>query len=51
MEVAQIMYGVSMSKDGTTKVVAQRLEGPEAEASATAPIVQAMVASEADAVH
>jgi chromosome segregation protein len=51
MEVAQMMYGVSMSKDGTTKVVAQRLEGPEAEAPATAPIVQAMVASEADAVH
>ncbi|HEX9124076.1 MAG TPA: AAA family ATPase, partial [Actinomycetota bacterium] len=26
MEVAQMMYGVSMSKDGTTKIVAQRLD-------------------------
>jgi len=28
MEVADMMYGVSMSKDGTSKVVAQRLEHP-----------------------
>jgi chromosome segregation protein len=28
MEVAGMMYGVSMSKDGTTKVVAQTLEHP-----------------------
>jgi chromosome segregation protein len=29
MEVAGMMYGVSMSKDGTTKVVGQRLEQPD----------------------
>jgi chromosome segregation protein len=29
MEIARMMYGVSMSKDGTSKVVAQRLESPE----------------------
>jgi chromosome segregation protein len=28
MEVAQMMYGVSMRKDGTSKVIAQRLESP-----------------------
>ncbi|HZP91177.1 MAG TPA: AAA family ATPase [Actinomycetota bacterium] len=28
MEVAQMMYGVSMGKDGTSRVVAQRLESP-----------------------
>jgi chromosome segregation protein len=28
MEMAEVMYGVSMSKDGTSKVVAQRLEHP-----------------------
>jgi chromosome segregation protein len=28
MEVAGMMYGVSMSKDGTSKVVAQRLDEP-----------------------
>jgi len=27
MEIAQMMYGVSMSRDGTTKVVAQDLDG------------------------
>jgi chromosome segregation protein len=27
MEVAQMMYGVSMGRDGTTKVVAQDLDG------------------------
>jgi hypothetical protein len=26
MEVAAMMYGISLNKDGTTKVVAQRLE-------------------------
>jgi chromosome segregation protein len=26
MEIAQVMYGVSMSRDGTTKVVAQDLD-------------------------
>jgi hypothetical protein len=29
MEVAGMMYGVSMGKDGTTKVLGQRLEQPE----------------------
>jgi hypothetical protein len=28
MEVAGMMYGVSMSKEGTSKVVAQRIETP-----------------------
>jgi chromosome segregation protein len=32
MEVAGMMYGVSMSKDGTSKVVAQRLDQPGAKA-------------------
>jgi chromosome segregation protein len=31
MEVAGMMYGVSMSKEGTSKVVAQRIEAPPAE--------------------
>jgi hypothetical protein len=30
MEVAGMMYGVSMSKEGTSKVVAQRIETPSA---------------------
>ena len=30
MEVAAVMYGVSMSKDGTSRVVAQRLDQPSA---------------------
>ncbi|HZD16571.1 MAG TPA: AAA family ATPase [Actinomycetota bacterium] len=30
MEVAGMMYGVSMSKDGTSKVLGQRLDHPEA---------------------
>jgi hypothetical protein len=29
MEVAGMMYGVSMGKDGTTKVLGQRLEQPD----------------------
>jgi chromosome segregation protein len=33
MEVAGMMYGVSMSKDGTTKVLGQRLEQPGARSS------------------
>jgi chromosome segregation protein len=33
MEVAGMMYGVSMSKDGTSKVIAQRLEPPAQQAS------------------
>ena len=31
MEIAGMMYGVSLNKDGTTKVVCQRLEGPQRE--------------------
>jgi chromosome segregation protein len=31
MEIAGMMYGVSLNKDGTTKVVCQRLERPERE--------------------
>jgi chromosome segregation protein len=33
MEVARMMYGVSMGKDGTSKVVAQRLESADLESS------------------
>ncbi len=29
MEIAGMMYGVSLDKDGTTKVVCQRLEPPQ----------------------
>jgi hypothetical protein len=28
MEVAQMMYGVSMSREGTSRVVGQRLDTP-----------------------
>jgi galactokinase len=28
MEIAEMMYGISLNTDGTTKVVAQRLEHP-----------------------
>ncbi|HZD80024.1 MAG TPA: AAA family ATPase, partial [Actinomycetota bacterium] len=37
MEVAGMMYGVSMRKDGTTKVVAQALDGPERGSAEEAP--------------
>ena len=30
MEIAAMMYGISLNKDGTTKVVAQQLEHPHA---------------------
>ncbi len=36
MEVAGMMYGVSMSKDGTTKVIGQRLEQPDPGSRTTA---------------
>ncbi len=50
MEVAQMMYGVSMSKDGTTKVVAQRLEALDADAPP--PQSQdAIAVPQADPVH
>lgn len=32
MEIARMLYGVSMGKDGTSKVVAQRLDHPETRA-------------------
>ena len=47
MEVAGMMYGVSMSKEGTSKVVAQRIESP-ADGSAPADTV---VVPEPDAVR
>ncbi len=34
MEIAGMMYGVSLNKDGTTRVVCQRLEHPDAAAPA-----------------
>ncbi len=49
MEVARMMYGVSMSKDGTTKVVAQSLDGATpAGNGATHP---PLAVPEPDAVH
>jgi hypothetical protein len=29
MEIASMMYGVSLNKDGTTKILCQRLEHPD----------------------
>ena len=29
MEIASMMYGVSLNKDGTTRILCQRLEHPE----------------------
>jgi chromosome segregation protein len=37
MEVAGMMYGVSMSKDGTTKVIGQRLDQPDGPGPPSAP--------------
>jgi chromosome segregation protein len=37
MEVAGMMYGVSMSKDGTTKVIGQRLDQPDGSGLPNAP--------------
>ncbi len=54
MEVAHMMYGVSMSPDGTTKVVAQSLEDAEtrgATAIAAADTGTSVAASERDRVH
>jgi hypothetical protein len=36
MEVAGMMYGVSMSKEGTSKVLAQRIDAPAASDTAGA---------------
>jgi chromosome segregation protein len=49
MEVAGMMYGVSMSKEGTSKVVAQRIETPATEASG--PAGDTVVVPEPDAVR
>ncbi len=60
MEVAQMMYGVSMSKDGTSRVVAQRLESPAAAERAPGPetaeraplaLPDGVAVPEPDAVH
>jgi chromosome segregation protein len=52
MEVAGMLYGVSMGKDGTSKVVCQRLETPASEPSGkTTPIAARLVVPEPDAVH
>jgi chromosome segregation protein len=48
MEVAQMMYGVSMSRDGTTKVVAQNLDGAS---PASASRAEAIVVPQPDPVH
>jgi chromosome segregation protein len=43
MEIAGMLYGISLNVDGTTKVVAQRMEGPsEEEASVDVPRAQAV---------
>ena len=49
MEVAGMMYGVSMSKDGTSKVVAQYIETPVGNGSA--PSADTVVVPEPDAVR
>ncbi|HET9722846.1 MAG TPA: hypothetical protein VFR44_03265, partial [Actinomycetota bacterium] len=52
MEVAGMMYGVSMSKDGTSKVVAQRLDEPGARAEVGVErLPEPVVVPEPDAVH
>jgi chromosome segregation protein len=44
MEVAGMMYGVSMGKDGTSKVLAQRLEHPQGDGAEERPAELASVA-------
>ena len=44
MEVAGMMYGVSMGKDGTSKVLAQRLEPPQGDSAEERPAELASVA-------
>ena len=52
MEVAGMMYGVSMSKDGTSKVVAQRLDEPGASAEVGVErLPEPIVVPEPGAVH
>jgi chromosome segregation protein len=50
MEVAGMMYGVSMSKEGTSKVVAQRIETPSAGEEGVEPEAT-LVVPEPDAVR
>jgi len=40
MEIASMMYGVSLNKDGTTRVLCQRLEQPVEPAPAVADVVE-----------
>src|SRR5262245_10640328 len=49
MEVAGMMYGVSMSKEGTSKVLAQRIESPES--AGPPPAGDPVVVPEADPVR
>jgi len=49
MEVAGMMYGVSMSKEGTSKVLAQRIEAPATDDPASS--VDTVVVPEPDAVR
>ncbi|HEU4356020.1 MAG TPA: AAA family ATPase [Actinomycetota bacterium] len=52
MEVAGMMYGVSMSKDGTSKVVAQRLDEPGARAEVGVErLPEPVLVPEPDVVH
>ena len=51
MEVAQMMYGVSMSKEGTSKVIGQRLETPSPPAQERPEREPVVAVSEPDAVH
>jgi chromosome segregation protein len=52
MEVAGMMYGVSMSKDGTSKVVAQRLDQPATPVAAGVErLPEPVVVPEPDAVR
>jgi len=51
MEIAQMMYGVSMSKEGTSKVIGQRLETPPPPARERPERERLVAVSEPDAVH
>jgi len=51
MEIAQMMYGVSMSKEGTSKVIGQRLETPPPPAHERPEREPLVAVSEPDAVH
>ncbi|MGZ4153090.1 MAG: AAA family ATPase [Actinomycetota bacterium] len=55
MEIAQMMYGVSMSRDGTTMVVGQNLDGASPAPVASRPeriaVPEPVAVPESDAVH